>query len=432
MPDSQPQPPPPFFRLTCRYQQYAWGKPGTSSKVAQLSTEACRSTSASAPPVDTGKPYAELWMGTHPNAPSSLYDHPQTTLLSLIQRHPQKLLGAAVASKFQNDLPFLFKVLSIEQALSIQAHPDKALAKRLHTSRPDVYKDPNHKPEIAIALTPFEGLCGFKRLEELAIALEQTPELRRVVGNVVAQEFQTYVREYNLKRRASESARPEKESNNHADRQVLRGLFEALMKQRQSVVEACLAALLKRLPATGAERGSTAELVHRLAKQYPNDVGVFCSFFLNYIYLLPGQSMFLSANEPHAYLSGDCVECMATSDNVVRAGLTPKLKDVDVLVGMLTYDGWDAEDLVSQGEAMGAASKVYRAPVQEFSVMMTNVDGATEMPAIQGPSVLIIVQGECRAANERPMPQGSVWFLAAGEKLAVTSGRATVYRAFCE
>lgn len=78
-------------------------------------------------------------------------------------------------------------------------------------------------------------------------------------------------------------------------------------------------------------------LVLNLEKQYPDDVGVIAAFFLNYVKLSPGEALYLGANEPHAYISGECIECMATSDNVVRAGLTPKFRDVQTLCAMLTY-----------------------------------------------------------------------------------------------
>lgn len=79
------------------------------------------------------------------------------------------------------------------------------------------------------------------------------------------------------------------------------------------------------------------ELVLRLEKEYPGDVGVIASFLLNYVKLNSGEALYLGANEPHAYIHGECVECMATSDNVVRAGLTPKKLDVPTLCSMLTY-----------------------------------------------------------------------------------------------
>ena len=74
-----------------------------------------------------------------------------------------------------------------------------------------------------------------------------------------------------------------------------------------------------------------------LERQYGDDIGVIAALFFNYVKLSPGEALYIGANEPHAYLSGECIECMATSDNVVRAGLTPKYKDIQTLCSMLTY-----------------------------------------------------------------------------------------------
>lgn len=79
------------------------------------------------------------------------------------------------------------------------------------------------------------------------------------------------------------------------------------------------------------------KLILRLEKQYPSDIGVLAAFLLNHVKLSPGEALYLGANEPHAYIYGECIECMATSDNVVRAGLTPKERDVQTLCSMLTY-----------------------------------------------------------------------------------------------
>jgi mannose-6-phosphate isomerase len=120
------------FQLAVGAQCYEWGKTGRNSKVALY---------AQVNPtfvLDEVKPYAELWMGTHPSCPSSRLDTGES-LLSILRKNPE-LLGQKVRDKFGDDLPFLFKVLAINKALSIQAHPDKRLAERLHTERPDIYK----------------------------------------------------------------------------------------------------------------------------------------------------------------------------------------------------------------------------------------------------------------------------------------------------
>jgi len=135
-------------------KNYPWGRLGGESLVAELAGVAISETT----------PYAELWMGAHPSGPSTLPDG--TTLLNYIQQNPESL-GKGVLEKFGPNLPFLFKVLSVAQGLSIQAHPDIPLAKILHQRDPKNYPDDNHKPEMAIAVTPFEVLCGFRSLGEI-------------------------------------------------------------------------------------------------------------------------------------------------------------------------------------------------------------------------------------------------------------------------
>ena len=123
-------------------------------------------------------------MGTHTKAPSVI-SHPQELsgqLLSSWLNTNQWALGEKVAKEFGGQLPFLFKVLSINKALSIQAHPTKSHAEQLHKMAPDKYPDPNHKPEMLIVLRDFEGFCGFRPFEEIQHFLSSVPELRAIVG----------------------------------------------------------------------------------------------------------------------------------------------------------------------------------------------------------------------------------------------------------
>uniref|UniRef100_A0A8D2NDU4 mannose-6-phosphate isomerase n=1 Tax=Zonotrichia albicollis TaxID=44394 RepID=A0A8D2NDU4_ZONAL len=147
---------------------YSWGKVGLESEVAKLV--------ASGDPlvqIQPDLPYAELWMGTHPRGDALIRDNriPQKTLGQWIADNPA-CLGAKVKDAFQGHLPFLFKVLSVNTALSVQAHPNKELAAKLHAQFPEHYPDANHKPEMAIALTPFEGMCGFRPVEEIVSFLQ--------------------------------------------------------------------------------------------------------------------------------------------------------------------------------------------------------------------------------------------------------------------
>ena len=147
--------------LSCTAQNYAWGKPASTSKVAQLLGKSN----------DGDNPYAELWMGTHSKGPSYV----DKQLLS-------EYLG-------DSELPYLYKVLSVARSLSIQAHPNKELAKKLHSERPEVYKDDNHKPEMAVALTQFEAMCGFRPSSQISFFLKNVSEFKEIVGNDIAQSF---------------------------------------------------------------------------------------------------------------------------------------------------------------------------------------------------------------------------------------------------
>jgi mannose-6-phosphate isomerase len=136
-----------MYKLNCVVQTYAWGKRGGDSLVANLKAKHDRTFS-----IDPQKPYAELWMGTHSNGPSMI----------VCKEDDENRKESVRGRRIDEDLDFLFKVLSVNQALSIQAHPNKQLAKVLHAQQPSNYPDDNHKPEMLIALNDFEALCGFR------------------------------------------------------------------------------------------------------------------------------------------------------------------------------------------------------------------------------------------------------------------------------
>ncbi|KAF9575641.1 Mannose-6-phosphate isomerase [Mortierella alpina] len=424
-----------IFRLDCSAQSYDWGKVGSSSKAAQFAASSPEFT------VDETRPYAELWMGTHPNGPSKLYQSDKT-LESILKANPQ-LSTPHFHEKYNGHLPFLFKVLSIGKALSIQAHPDKALAEKLFKDRPDLYKDDNHKPEMALALTEFEALCGFRPLNEILAALQQWPELQELVGKDKVMEFQSAVK----RSEEIEGIKGIKEG-----RQGLKSLYKALMTAEASKVKQELGRLISRLEVAGHryEKHTIEDVVLRIHSQYPGDVGVFCCFFLNYVVLQPGQAIFLAANEPHAYLSGDCVECMAASDNVVRAGLTPKFKDVEVLTEMLTYNAKSANDQVLSGVLCTPTghSLMYDPPIEEFSVILTKLDHAKEKERLrgaEGPSIVIVTNGSGVIRSEKTHDSdpdvvevsaetGNVFFVGANTPFsieALSEEGVTIYTAFC-
>ena len=354
------------FRIDCGYQNYDWGKVGSTSAVAQYAAALNPDTK-----IDSSKPYAELWMGTHPSVPSFCVDTGKS-LRDLVGESPEALLNKLIITKFGSDkeLPFLFKVLSIEKVLSIQAHPDKALARQLHALDPKNYPDDNHKPEMAIAVTDFEGFCGFQPLSELAESLKAVPELHDIIGSALVDAFTARLVPLAAVGQAEDVQ----------NRKLLQKIFGKLMNTDDAVVTEKAASLVKRAeenPALfdGLAPG-LAKLIGDLNKQFPNDIGLFCGcLLLNHVRLQSGEAMFLQAKDPHAYISGDIIECMAASDNVVRAGFTPKFKDVKNLVDMLTYlyDSVEKQKMPllpfprSHGEGK---SVLYDPPISEFAVFL--------------------------------------------------------------
>ncbi|KAG7668228.1 hypothetical protein KSW81_002126 [Nannochloris sp. 'desiccata'] len=398
--------------LIAKSQNYDWGRTGTESEVAQLQEAAGQS-------IDPAKPYAELWMGTHPSGPSVLAEGTLSgeQLLAYIRDHPE-VLGDA-ASKFGVDLPFLFKVLSVKTALSIQSHPDKALAERLHSERPNEYKDSNHKPEMTIALSNFESLCGFCPHEKIVSALQENPELRECCGTEASDGYIT--------------STPENR------KEALKAVFTGLMTAYRPLVHKALVRMISRLekkkesslPSPLSEK---EQLVLRLNQQWPGDVGVLAAWFLNYITLKQGQAIALAANEPHAYLSGEIIECMATSDNVLRAGLTLKHRDTEVLCESLTYTQGNSE-LLEGLEDKARHLVMYRPSFQEFEVWKFDppAETTTELPAAKGPLLVLIQHGSGSlqpgkkkeeggsSAAGREVSRGQVLFVPAGMPLRATA-----------
>ncbi|XP_067871254.1 mannose-6-phosphate isomerase [Heterodontus francisci] len=395
------------FPLKCAVQHYAWGKFGLESEVAKLTFSDDPSVV-----IEQGKPYAELWMGAHPKGDAIICDNriSQKTLGEWIVEYPE-CLGSKVKDIFQGQLPFLFKVLSVNISLSIQAHPNKELAVQLHTQFPDRYPDKNHKPEMAIALTPFEGLCGFRPVEEIVGFLKNVPEFHAVIGNEAAEMLENST------------------GDAHQVSAALKKCFTRMMNCEKKAFVDRLNMLVKRVvqeAAAGKDTmGSNGELLLRLHSQFPGDVGCFVIYFLNLVKLQPGEAMFLGANEPHAYLYGDCIECMACSDNTVRAGLTPKFIDVQTLCEMLNYTPAPANAKIfpSVQDPCDPCVFVYDPPVSDFTVIKIEVPSSVKrymISSIDSASILLVIRGEATgtaAPSQINIRRGSVLFIAANERV---------------
>ncbi|WP_330330751.1 mannose-6-phosphate isomerase, class I [Streptomyces sp. NBC_00536] len=381
-------------RLTNTIRPYAWG---SATAIPAL---------LGVPP--TGEPQAEMWMGAHPGAPSRLdRGAGGTTLSEVIDADPEGELGAAAVARFGPRLPFLLKLLAAGAPLSLQVHPDLAQAQEgfADEERRGVpidaghrnYKDANHKPEMLCALTPFDGLCGFRPPREAADLL----------AGLEVDSLKPYV---DLLRAHPEEA---------ALREVLTAVLTAdRAEMARTVTEAAAAA--ERL---GGPYAPYAALVH----EFPGDPGVIAAMLLNHFRLQPGEAVFLGAGVPHAYLDGLGVELLANSDNVLRAGLTPKHVDVPELLKIVRFEPGDPG--VLRPEDDGDGEEVYATPIDEFrlSRFVLAPGGAPRTLPGTAPQILLCTAGAPRAGELTLAPGESV-FVPAGEKTTL-SGTGTVFRA---
>ncbi|MBN1246200.1 MAG: mannose-6-phosphate isomerase, class I [Anaerolineae bacterium] len=363
------------YRMRNQIQTYAWGTRGADAFIPRLL--------GVEPQPDT--PYAELWMGAHPKAPSTI-ELPGGETMALdrwIAAHPVEALGRSVAESY-GALPFLFKVLSAGQALSIQAHPTRAQAVKLHREDPEHYPDDNHKPEIAIALDRLTALMGFKPYGAFVRTLGRYPELGGFVGP----------------RLAERAARAQRASA-LIQAMMIREVFATLVQQATETPEVfgeAVEALAHRLKA-GFEALDEAEaLFLELRERYGSqDVGLFALLLLNIVHLSAGEGIYTAAGVPHAYLKGNIVECMANSDNVVRVGLTPKFRDAKTLLKIVDTTPRIPEIMNGNPRVIGGNALVatYSVPAPEFTVARWAIPAGSDVSAAKGekPAVLLVTQG---------------------------------------
>ncbi|KAH9856537.1 mannose-6-phosphate isomerase [Lenzites betulinus] len=426
-----------LIRLKASTQEYDWGKSGSTSLAARLAKNAV----AHGFKIDENKSYAEIWMGTHANGPAHLFDDPATSLLSFVSSDPTFYLGETLIRKWPatTHIPYLFKVLSIKKALPLQAHPDKDLAAQLQQKDPSNFVDANHKPEIAVAIgeplsstnndaelavgdkdTAFTGFVGFRPLDEIKTFLEKIPELAQAVGDSILVTLFT--------QRPSTA--------------LLRQVYGRLLWRGVGApddVAAAIATLAQRIESgapLGVPDGDTlARLVLKVNGQYPGDAGVLATtFFMNLVALRKGEAIYIGADEVHAYLEGDIIECMAVSDNVVNAAfdapetLAPQ---VSTFVDMLTYTArpaahWALPRAAYAHSGEGRTAQ-YAPPLEEFVVLGTLLESGAakeELGAVGGPTVGIVTRGRVRVAVSRGderlnLNEGAVVFVPPGNDISV-------------
>ncbi|WP_044620597.1 mannose-6-phosphate isomerase, class I [Photobacterium gaetbulicola] len=359
-----------FYRMHNVIQDYAWGSTTSIGQLFGIENP-------------EGKPQAEIWMGAHQNGCSQIEVDGKPTLLSdFIEADKANLIGADTAETF-GELPYLFKVLAAEKALSIQVHPSKAqaeagFAKEEEQGVPRTagnrnYKDPNHKPELVYALTPYQAMNGFREFGQI-VSYFRALEIEEIHALVAALEA-------------------------NQNEQGLEGFFEAMLSLDGEAKESSVAKLLAYADAHKDEE--LFALILDLAEQYPGDIGLFAPLMLNTLTLQPGEAMFLDACTPHAYIKGTGLEIMANSDNVLRAGLTPKYMDVPELVACTRCQPMPFDTLLLAPQTENGALH-YPIPVPDFKFSVyqqaDNVELETSsaeiLLAVDAPLTVAHIDGE--------------------------------------
>lgn len=383
-------------------RNYAWGSPTAIPELLGAMPD--------------GNPVAELWFGAHLSAPS-LLDRGEN-LATHIAVDPVSAMGQDVQARFGDALPYLLKVIAAERPLSLQVHPhierarlrfaDEEAAGIPRDAPHRSYKDANHKPELVYALTAFEAVCGFRAPRRAAeIFADLDVPLSKTLYEILRDE---------------------------PTAAGVRTAFEYLLLPSTrpgpgsvtAVVEACAARQDRMSPSRRAD--ATVAL---LGAAYPGDPGIVASMLLNPVTLQPGEAMFVPAGGVHAYLSGVGIELMASSDNVLRAGLTTKHMDVPELLECVDYVA--APPIRVAPEVLDGATQMFYAPVDDFELSVTTLTGgdAHAVPG-RGPRILLCIDGRLdvsSALESVELRRGEAIFVPASDGRIDVAGQGTIVQA---
>jgi len=315
-----------FVGIANTPRDYAWGSHGAISELLGLQA--------------SGAVEAELWLGDHPGSPSRVIGSSNT-----------------LADVVDDRLPFLLKILAADSPLSLQAHPTSKQAAAGFARENELgipvdapernYRDASHKPELIYALSDeFSALCGFRSVPQILDLLSSLPEATPLAGRL--------------------------------RRDGLKNTFEWLVTRGDGVRD------LVDVISVGGD--ATARL---LAAAFPGDPGIVVSLLLNRVTLRKGEVLYLPAGNIHAYLSGVGVELMASSDNVLRGGLTPKHVDVPELLSVLNFQPIPVPYLEAERPSPGV--EVFRPDVRDFVLVRVEDEGSY---VITGPAIVFCAEGD--------------------------------------
>lgn len=329
----------------------------------------------------TGRPQAELWAGAHPGSPSRLAGG-GPALDEYLATDPETLLGPVATARFGDRLPFLLKILTVDRPLSIQVHPTIAQAEAGYaaddaagvplTAPHRRYRDRSHKPEMVVAMTPFEALLGFADPPATAGTLAgfDLPALGPLVGALRAGSL----------------------------RDAVDVVLGASPDEAGALAAEVTAVAAK--SAAADDRG-LFDLIARLAVDHPADRGILLALLMEHVRLEPGDAAFVPAGVPHCYLHGVAVEPQASSDNTLRAGLTPKHVDLDEVARILRYEPGGVLRVSPATTGRPGHEAVFPVPVDEFVLTRWDLDGAAAEVGDGRPApwVLLVLSGRVEVVS---------------------------------
>lgn len=400
-----------FYQLKCSCNQYPWGRQGSNSLSATLCAKGGGygdDGPKSDFKIDENAVYAEMWMGTYPVLPSYIKETGED-LQDVLDKYPDQLIGQQAIKKHgHTKIPYLPKVLSIAKALPLQVHPNKELTAKLHEQDPQNFTDPNHKPEIALALTKFEAFCGWKPLADIS-PLFQLDFLKKFLPSGAKSEFND---------------------------QTLKAVVKNMLVASDSDISATYEGLANTSADKFGKSSYIPKLAPRLASQYDSaDPGVLVALVtMNYLVLNPGQAIYIPADGIHAYLEGDIIECMARSNNVINTGFCPKSErgNADLFVSTLTFSPHSPDEAIlnptsHKGSKNGKTERL-APPLSEFHMLQTTLKAGEKeaIEAINGPGIMIATRGSATMkVGGKPVEvkEGQVFFIAQGKELEFEAGK---------
>lgn len=354
-------------------------------------------------PIPSDLPESELWMGAHESGPSGVTRGRYRHLAEAIAADPEAELGARCVERFGPRLPFLLKVLAPGRAISIQAHPSatQAIEERARTGDA-VYVDDWAKPELLLAISPFEVFVGLRPWEDTVAfcAALRVRTLDRLVED------------------ASASSDPVPA--------LLRLILEIPEAEVPLLVRQVVAAAV-RVEALDNAHGKQAAAIVRVAEEHPDDIGVAVIVLMDHRLLHPGEFIDVAAGVLHSYVRGLGIEVLANSDNVVRAGLTSKEVNVPELLRIVDPT---AKGVPGGPRAVGPGLHLFRSASDRFRLYRVDATRARELPGEGSPRIVFTVQGDIQlrtSGDELTLGPVESAFIGANESGLTIGGDGQAY-----